>query len=121
LPLLHNIKTVYLLWFTYYQELPKTHRYTLGGRIDALFIEIIEMTTVASFTPKAEKIPYVRTAIRKLDTAKILLLVLWESKSLDNKKYLALSEKLEEIGKMLGGWYGQLNKQNSPNMTPGEK
>lgn len=73
------------------------------------------MTAAASFTPKAEKIPYVKTAIRKLDTLKVLLMVLWETKSLSDKKYIALSEKLEEIGKMLGGWYGQLMKQNSPN------
>jgi len=31
-----------------------------------------------------------------------------------NKKYTALSAPLEEIGKMLGGWNGQLTKQNSP-------
>jgi len=73
------------------------------------------MTAAASFTPKAEKIPYVKIAIRKLDTLKVLLMVLWETKSLSDKKYIALSEKLEEIGKMLGGWYGQLMKQNSPN------
>ena len=37
-------------------------------------------------------------------------MVLWEAKSIDNKKYLALSVKVEEIGKMLGGWSGQLAK-----------
>ena len=46
-------------------------------------------------------------------------MVLWETKSLDDKKYIALSVKLDEIGKMLGGWSGQLQKQNSP--TKGEK
>lgn len=35
---------------------------------------------------------------------------LWETKSLDNKKYIALSEKIDEIGRMLGGWNGQLTK-----------
>jgi hypothetical protein len=47
-------------------------------------------------------------------------MILWETKSLDNKKYIALSEKIGEIGKMLGGWNGQLTKQNSPAKT-GEK
>ena len=52
-------------------------------------------------------------------------------KSLDNKKYIALSVKIDEIGKMLGGWSGQLtksaytktmaDKQNSPNTKLGEK
>ena len=30
------------------------------------------------------------------------------------KKYISLSVQLDEIGKMLGGWNGQLTKQNSP-------
>jgi len=42
-----------------------------------------------------------------------LLLILWETKSLDNKKYLILSEKIDEMGRMLGGWSGQIVKQNS--------
>ncbi len=101
-------------WITFHQTLPKTHRYTLGARIDTLFVEIIEATAVAAFLSPQEKLPWVRLAIRKLDALKILLMVLWESKSLDNKKYILLSEKLNEVGKMLGGWFGQLTKQNSP-------
>jgi hypothetical protein len=41
-------------------------------------------------------------------------MILWETKSLDTKKYIALSEKMDEVGRMLGGWSGQLKKQNSP-------
>jgi len=80
-----------------------------------LFIEIIEAISIASFLAKGEKRSYVSIAIRKVDTIKILLMVLWETKSLDNKKYIALSSQIETIGKMLGGWNGQLVKQNSPN------
>lgn len=101
-------------WYGYYQTIPKTHRYTLGGRIDALFVEMLEAIASASFLSKAEKQPWVRVAIRKLDTLKVLLMVLWETKSLDTKKYAALSEPLDEIGRMLGGWNGQLLRQNSP-------
>jgi len=61
---------------------------------------------------KEEKTPYVRLAIRKTDTLKVLLLVLFETKSIDMKKYIALSTQLEEIGRMLGGWNGQLTRQN---------
>ena len=48
-------------------------------------------------------------------------MILWETKSLDNKKYIVLSEKIQEIGRMLGGWHGQVIKQNSPKNTSGEK
>ncbi len=68
----------------------------------------------AAFLSRDEKMPYVRLAARKIDALKLLLMVLWETKSLEPKKYAALSEKMDEIGKMLGGWGGQLKKQNSP-------
>ena len=112
--MLQKVKSTYLLWYGYYQLLPKIQRYSLGQKIDNLFVEIIKAIATASFLARQEKLPYVRRAIQKLDALKILLMVLWETKTLDNKKYAALSAPLEEIGKMLGGWNGQLTKQNSP-------
>lgn len=120
LPLLQRIKTLYLLWYEYYQTLPKLHRHSLGQRIDTLFIEMMEAVNAGAFLPKDQKLPYVRLAIRKQDTLKLLLMVLWEAKSLDASKYGALSAQMSEIGKMLGGWNGQLQKQNSPEQS-GEK
>ena len=114
LPLLQKVKAVYLIWFGYYQALPKLHRYSLGQRIDDIFIDVIEAISSASFLRPEEKTPYVRLAIRKVDTLKILLMVLWETKSLENKRYITLSVEIDEVGRMLGGWNGQLIKQNSP-------
>lgn len=113
LPLLQKAKSAYILWHEYHATLPKTHRYSLGLTVDRLFIEKIEAIVSAAFLSPAEKLPFVRVAIRKLDTLKLLVLILWETRSLDNKKYIALSLKIDEIGKMLGGWNGQLQKQNS--------
>jgi hypothetical protein len=114
LPLLERIKSAYLLWHEYHSTLPKIHRYSLGSKIDELYIESMEATSAAAFLSRDEKMPYVRLAIRKIDTLKLLLMVLWETKSLDTKKYAALSERMEEIGKMLGGWQGQLAKNSAP-------
>ncbi len=76
---------------------------------------------MGAFTSGADKIPHVQCSIQKLDTAKILLLILWETKSLDNKKYITLSEKLETIGQNLGGWHGSILKKNSLTMNGREK
>lgn len=115
LPVLEKTKSAYLLWYQYYQVLPKAHKFSLGGKIDKIFIEIIEGIITATFLEPKEKQNYVKFAIRKIDTLKIFLMILWETKSLDNKKYIALSEKLNEIGRNLGGWYGKLTKENSLN------
>jgi hypothetical protein len=114
LPVLQKLKDAYLFWYQNYSILPKTHRYSLGEKIDKFFIEAIEAVVTASFLNQTEKLPYVRLAIRKIDTLKIFLILLWETKSLDNKKYINLSEKLDEVGRNLGGWSGQIIKQNSP-------
>jgi len=44
---------------------------------------------------------------------KFFLQIAWEIKALENKKYIALSEKLNEVGKMLGGW-----RKGLENKTP---
>lgn len=49
--------------------------------------------------------------IAKVDLVKLLLQLCWEIKALDNNKYGHLSEKLSEIGKMLGGWKKQLQNK----------
>lgn len=120
MPVLGKVKESYRVWCTCYHDIPKIHRHSLGQRIDTLFVELIEAIAAASFLSREEKHPYVRLAIKKLDTLRVLLMVLWETKSLDTKKYIALSVILDEAGKMLGGWNGQLTKQNSPTQA-GEK
>ncbi len=117
--MLEKLKTGYIMWVEHYQILPKHHRHTIGQKIDTLLVEAIETISLASFLTKEEKQPYVRIAMRKMDTVKVMLLVLWETKSIDNKKYIAISSPFDEVGKMLGGWNGQLSKQNSP--IKGEK
>lgn len=104
------VKTAYLIWYSYYQILPKTHRFTLGGRIDNLFVTIIEAIAAAGFLPPEEKRSYVQLAIRKQDALKVLLEILWETKSLNAEQYLTIATPLVEIGKRLGGWQGQINK-----------
>jgi hypothetical protein len=111
---MRKIKETYLLWHGFCNDIPKQDRYSFGYRIDSLFIEAIEAIAAASFLSSQEKHPYVRLAIRKLDALNVLLMILWEVKSLDDKKYIELSVKLDEIGRNLGGWSGQLVKQNSP-------
>ena len=86
-----------------------------------LFVETMEALAAASFSPPEHKLPFVRLGVRKFDTLKLLLMVLWEIKALDSKKYIELSEKLAEAGRMIGGWYGKLAKENSPDKKAGEK
>jgi len=111
LPVVRKLKDVYIAWFGYYKHIPKIHRYTLGQKVDQYLCDSIEYAITASFLKPDEKVSYVRAALRKVDTVKVLLLVMWEIKSLDTKKYIHLSKQIDEIGKMLQGWYGSVSKK----------
>jgi hypothetical protein len=43
------------------------------------------------------------------------LQIAWENKCISSEKYSVLSEKLEEIGRMLGGWKKGLEKKTPSN------
>lgn len=104
LVLTQRLVAVYKLWHEFLPHFPKNSKYTLGGKIDNLFLQVIESIIRASYSDKIEKLISLKTASVKLDFLKFFLRVAWEIKSLDNKRYISLSEKLDEIGKMIGGW-----------------
>ena len=103
------------MWHEFFDNASKTFRYTLGAKIDAFFVEIIELLFTASYESKLRKLPYLEIAIKKLDMLKFFLNVSWEIKAINNKKYIQLSSELHEIGKMLYRW-----KENSRQNLTGE-
>ncbi|MDD2647118.1 MAG: four helix bundle protein, partial [Patescibacteria group bacterium] len=121
LPIIDRLIGTYKLWHEIVQHLPKTSRFTLGAKIDSTFVEVIELIFTAGNLPKDKKLPYVQKAVSRFDLLKFFLQIAWLIKSLDNKKYLAISEPLNEIGKMLGGWHRNLLKETSPELNREKK
>ena len=113
LPIITRITQAYKLWHDIVQHLPKNSRYTLGAKVDTVFLEVIELIFIAISLPKEKKIPHIQRAISKFDLLKFFLQISWDTKALDNNKYAMISEPLNEIGKMLGGWYRNLIKETS--------
>ena len=104
LPVITHVLAVYKLWHGWQNDFPKNLRYTLGEKINQTFIEILENLFVASYENKVDKLPTILFAIRKIDILKCFLQVSWELHALNNEKYVALSEKVMELGRMIGGW-----------------
>lgn len=116
IPVVLKLKESYGVWQEYLTHFPKANRFTIGSKIDSIFIEAIEYTFLASYTHTEEKLILLGKSISKIDLIKLLLQLSWEIKALDNKKYIHISERFNEIGKMLGGWKKQLE-----NKTPSQK
>jgi hypothetical protein len=117
IPVVLKLKDTYSVWQDYLTHFPKANRYTIGSKIDILFLEAIEYIFLASYTHTVEKQILLNRGISKVDLIKLLLQLAWEIKALDNKKYAVLAEKFSEIGKMLGGWKKQLINKTPENIS----
>lgn len=95
--------------------MPKNSRYTIGVRIENLFLDLLERTYLSYFTDKETKSSKVGECIVLLDSLKFFLAVAWEAKLLSHKQYEEISLKIAEVGKMLGGWRKSLEKPDKKN------
>lgn len=114
LPIIHQLIGVYKVWQEYLPHFPKTSRYTLGAKIDNLFLELIELIYIACYLRGKQKLFSVEKSSTKLDLLKFLLRISWEIGVLDNKKYIVLSRRCNKIGKMIGGWLNHLEQKLPP-------
>ena len=107
--ILQKLIVAYKLWHGYWSHFDKLTRYSLGSNIDGQFIETIRNIFIASTKTGDRKGIYLAKASEEFDMLKFFLQISWEIRALDDKKYIALSGYLTEIGKMLGGWIKQTN------------
>jgi hypothetical protein len=98
-------------------HIAKGARYTLGARIENKFLDLLELSYIAYFTGKEKKAEKITECILITDTLKFFLSVAWEGKLISNKQCEDMALKLEEIGKMLGGWRKSLENPEKKNRT----
>ena len=99
-------------------HIAKGARYTLGARIENKFLDLLELSYAAYFTERDKKAEKIAECIFVTDTLKFLVSVAWEGKFISDKQCEEIAVKLEEIGKMLGGWKKSLDNPEKKNRTP---
>ncbi|MBU4421700.1 four helix bundle protein [Patescibacteria group bacterium] len=89
-------------------HIAKGARHTIGSRIENKFLDLLELAYIAYFTEKDKKSEKISKCILVLDILKFFILVAWESKVISSRHFEEVATKLEEAGKMLGGWKNSL-------------
>ncbi|MDZ4285935.1 MAG: four helix bundle protein [Candidatus Sungbacteria bacterium] len=107
-PILQKTIELYKEFYGYLKMFPKKDQYLLGKRCEDTILEFTEYVVMAANSSKDRKLRLLEVANGKFDLFKVLLRVAREFKMLDNKKYLSLEAKTQEIGRMLGGWIRSL-------------
>jgi hypothetical protein len=107
-PILKKSVDLYKEFYAYLKEFPKKDQYMLGKRCEEYMLVFLESVFSAAGLPKEQKLSVLFKASAKLDTLKILFRMACELRMLDNKQYLSIQLKIQDIGKMLGGWIKSL-------------
>ncbi len=104
-----------MIWVNIVPHIAKSSRFTIGTRIEQVFLDLLEQTYIAYFSSKEQKVAKVNGCILTLDVLKFLVSVAWEGRIISNKHYKNVGAKLEEAGRMFGGWHKQLANPQKKN------
>lgn len=84
------------------ENLPRSHRFTLGERMCQSVLDLLLDLTEASY--RKDKAALLSRASRHLNALRILIRLAKDLKYLPKDPYIFALEKLDEIGRMIGGW-----------------
>ena len=89
---------------------PKSQKFILGQRIENTMVNILE--NIISANSAQNKQPHLTNASLEIEKLRVFLRLSKDLAFLPLKRYEILSAKLDEIGRMLGGWLKYLRANN---------
>lgn len=104
IPIFQKTYDLYKELYSYRNTIPKADRYALWQKCEVTLLDTLESLLLASQLPKKDKSDILEKASLKLNMFRVFVRLCKEVKALDEKKYIALQAKIDEIGRMLGGW-----------------
>lgn len=104
LPIFQKTYELYKVLYNLRNTVPKQDRYTLWQKAENITLDVLEGILTTSNLSKSEKLPVLEKISLKLNIVRVFIRLSKEVKAIDNKKYITLQERIDEIGRMLGGW-----------------
>lgn len=83
-------------------KFPKSQRFVLGQQIENSALSIL--TGIIAANGERDKVPALKRVSASLDTLRILIRLSKDLEFISVKQYVFAAERVNEIGKMLGGW-----------------
>jgi hypothetical protein len=84
------------------ENFPRTHRFTVGERLTAHGLDLLTSLVEAGYA--RQKVELLEQASRKVNSTRYLLRLAKDLKLMSIEAYGFSAEKLDEIGRMVGGW-----------------
>ncbi|MEP6540018.1 MAG: diversity-generating retroelement protein Avd [Bryobacteraceae bacterium] len=84
------------------EKFPRSHRFTVGERLSSQGLDVLVILTEAAYASSKDEL--LTQANRKINSTRLLLRLAKDLKLLSLDAYGFAAEKLDEIGRMAGGW-----------------
>ncbi|MFN7056856.1 diversity-generating retroelement protein Avd [Hyphomonas sp.] len=93
----------FLVWVTQkVEKFPRTHKFTIGDRIQGLVIDIQQGLVEATYT--RDRAALLRQAQLQLEKLRFLFRLAAEIRLINADSYQHAARQIDEIGRMTGGW-----------------
>ena len=92
------------------QKFPRDQKFLLGDRIENGLLVVLELLVTANYSRK--KTDQLQQANLRLEMLRFLFRLSFELKYLNQRRYELAASRLDEIGRMVGGWLRQQRTRN---------
>jgi hypothetical protein len=113
LPILEKTYELILWLYPTVNKFPKSQRFVLGQRIENTILKIIEsIIGIRVAINSEEKLWQLKKISVEIDKMRILIRLSKDLGFIKTSQYVFASEKINEMGRMLGGWMKIYQKGN---------
>ena len=84
------------------EKFPKSHKFTIGDRIEIAALDVLEMLIEATYTK--DRLQHLQQANLGIEKLRFLLQLATDLKLLDRRRYEYAARALDETGRLIGGW-----------------
>lgn len=104
-------------------SLPKSQRFTFGERVDRLTLDCLELTLEAIYASPDKKAASLRRVNLNLEKLRVFWRLICDRRWISQQQLFFVSQKLDEVGRMIGGWLKSLpmREKNSASPLRGEE
>lgn len=85
-------------------DVPKSERYALWQKIENSSLELLEILLQTGQSNGNSKAVLLARMSNRIDIMRVFIRLAFETRAVNQEKHLALQSRLDEIGRMLGGW-----------------
>jgi hypothetical protein len=91
-------------------KFPRSAKFTLGDRIENMTADILEILIEAYYSPVNEKRKLLTKTNVLLEKLRLFSRLAYELGHYNSLKYHEIAQRIDEIGRMCGGWLKSLPK-----------